>query len=105
MPLAEVHPAHERAVRHDADARAGMTPRARPPGPPCARCGAPVASRRGARYCSARCRQAAVRERRAVARADLIVALDQLAQATERIERDLRVMGLRPIRPRGRRPR
>lgn len=101
---------------------------AAPPPPPgaaersCARCGGPLPigpdglPRPLTRYCSAGCRQAAVRERRATARADQIDALGllqdgaaqilrgatQLQDAAERIERALRTLGLHPLRPRGR---
>lgn len=71
----------------------------------CARCGGPLfpsggRARKSARYCSATCRHADVRERRAAARADLLAALEQLGEATTRIERALQVMGFRPTHPR-----
>ena len=73
---------------------------------PCARCGGPLPRRRsgrprrGARYCSTRCRLGAVTDRRAAARADLLLALDELAGAGARIGRALKTLGLRPTKPR-----
>jgi hypothetical protein len=85
----------------------GPSPLVRTPLPPsnasCARCGAPAANRRGARYCSPACRFADVRERRAAARSDLLAALDQLTEVTHRVENALRVLGLNPRKPRSRR--
>jgi len=72
----------------------------------CARCGDPLAVagsgrlRPGTRYCSARCRFAAVRDRRASARADLLQALAQLGDAAAGIETALKSLGLRPSKPR-----
>jgi hypothetical protein len=78
-------------------------------GASCARCGDPVPlttssgrPRRGARYCTPKCRFAAVADRRANAYADLLLALRQLADAASRIEHDLRVMGFNPQRRRAR---
>lgn len=70
----------------------------------CARCQLPFpfhGSRR-ARYCSATCRHADVRERRAAAYDDLIDAVGQLARAANRIQQSLRVMGFLPSRRRAR---
>jgi hypothetical protein len=76
-------------------------------GTSCARCGDPVPlttssgrPRRGARYCTPKCRLAAVAESRAAARADLLDALAQLVEAEARIRRDLSVLGLNPRKPR-----
>ena len=101
-PLANARSTLWEAVQHAADGGLGTTPRARSPGSPCARCGAPAASRPGSRYCSARCRQRAVRERRAQARADLLVALALARDAADRISRALAALGLNPVRPRRR---
>lgn len=100
--LAEAHQAHEKAVRHVQVAPAAGIPAARGSAPACARCGAPVSARPGTRFCSPRCRQAAVRERRAAARADLLAALADLSAAEARIARALQVLGLNPTRPRTR---
>lgn len=73
----------------------------------CARCGGPLPmpggrTRNGTRYCSATCRHADVRERRAAAYEDLIDAVGQLVHAANRIQRSLRVMGFFPTRRRAR---
>jgi hypothetical protein len=76
----------------------------------CARCGAlvPAASasgrpRRGARFCSSACRFATTADRRAAARADLLDAVAQLAEAEARVRRALSTLGLNPRNPRRRR--
>lgn len=100
MTLAEAHQAAQEAVRH------GGAPAPRSEGPPaapsgsCARCGSPIATRPGARFCSAACRQAAVRDRRAAARSDLLTALAGLQVAVARVEAALKTMGLKPSHPR-----
>jgi predicted nucleic acid-binding Zn ribbon protein len=103
-------------VQHaPADPRAPVTGTA-PCAGRCVRCGARAATRHGARFCSARCRQAAVRERRAAQRADLLAALkrraallhrlaalhDELAEVDRQVEANLRGLGLNPVRPRRR---
>jgi predicted nucleic acid-binding Zn ribbon protein len=103
--LAEAHQAHQEAVRHVQHSLATGMPAARGSAPACVRCGAPASSRPGTRFCSSRCRQAAVRERRAAARGDLLVALTQLAEVTVRVESALRILGLNPTKPRTRRAR
>lgn len=101
--LAEAHQAAQEAVPH------GREPAHRPEGAPappsgsCARCGAPVSPRPGARYCSPACRLSGVRERRAVARCDLLDALRALREAITRVEAALDVMGFNPSQPRVRR--
>jgi hypothetical protein len=47
---------------------------------------------------------AATRERRAVARADLLAALGDLRRAIDRAEGTLRSMGFNPTRPRAKAP-
>lgn len=78
----------------------------------CAGCGNPVPlitpsgrRRSGARFCTSRCRFSAVADRRAAARADLLDALFQLAEAEARIRRALSVLGLNPKKPRAKRGR
>lgn len=56
--------------------------------------------RRDARYCCSACRREASLRRRAAARADLVLAVDELAGAGARIERALQTLGLRPTKPR-----
>ena len=97
--LAEAHQAALGAVPHAEDAQPRLVAAPEPPSPSCARCGAPASTRPGARFCSAACRQAVVRDRRASARADLLVALDQLAEVTRRVESALKTLGLNPQRP------
>lgn len=86
---------------HDATALASGVPATS-----CAVCGSPLPEGRrgvprpGARFCSAGCRFADVRARRAAARTDLLAALGQLAEVTRRVENALRVLGLNPVRPR-----
>ena len=72
----------------------------------CGRCCGPIPvgasgrPRRGARYCSAGCRFAAVADRRATARGDLLQALAQLGDTAAAIDRALKSLGLRPSKPR-----
>lgn len=91
-------------VQHAPDraAQGLLTPRG--DGATCARCGRPLPAppRAATRFCAAACRYAAVRERRAAARADLLQALHQVQDAAARIERALRALGLHPSRPRRR---
>lgn len=104
MTLADAHQAHRGAVRHAATAPPPATPAPEQVGTSCARCGGPLRStsagrsRRGTRFCSPACRFASVQERRAAARGDLVAAMGQLAEATARIERALKTLGLRPAR-------
>lgn len=104
--LAEAHQAHRVVVQHAEEGGPRLAAPAAAPDASCARCGAPLptapsgAPKPGARYCTAACRFAAVRERRAAARSDLLAALDQLAEVTRRVERALRTLGLRPTHPR-----
>lgn len=94
----------QHADRTGLDGDSGPAPSA----PFCARCGGPLSltldrrPRAGIRYCTAACRFADVRERRAAARADLIAALADLRAAEARVESALRVLGLHPSRPRSR---
>lgn len=70
------------------------------PGLPCARCGGRAPMPRGgiprlsSRYCSAACRLAAVRERRASARAELVPTIEELRVALERLNGLLKALGL-----------
>ncbi len=95
-----------KGVRHDfmvpGDAKSGDTQiRAA-----CAKCGGQLPlTREGrpkprARYCCSQCRFAAIRDRRSCARADLILALDDLRALHTRIERALDTLELHPDRPR-----
>jgi predicted nucleic acid-binding Zn ribbon protein len=100
LTLAEAHQAHRDAVLH-AERPLPLVPAASdPPSASCARCGASVAPRLGARFCSAGCRKAEVRDRRAVARADLLIALAGLRDAIGQVEAALQVMGFNPSHPR-----
>jgi hypothetical protein len=98
----------EGGVQHAPDTPGATTLHFPPAAASCAACGGSLpAGRRGGprpktRYCSAACRCADVRERRAAARSDLLVALGQLAEVTRRVESALRVLGLNPRRPRTR---
>ena len=92
-------------VPHDRGGKGPPDRRPPLPEPPCARCGSPAVRRPGTRYCTPRCRHAAVRERRAAARTDLLAALDQLAEVSRRVEGALRTLGLNPRRPRARKDR
>lgn len=100
MTLAEAHQAAREAVQH------GRGPAPQPEGPPaplsgsCARCGAPVSPRHGARFCSTTCQRSEVRDRRSSARAQLLEALAGLRLAVERVEGALKVMGFNPTHPR-----
>ncbi len=95
-------------VLHDVDTPLATALPSSLPVASCATCSAPLPrSRRGTprpgvRFCSARCRFAEVRDRRAAARADLLAALGQLAEVTRRVESALRTLGLNPRRPRTR---
>jgi endogenous inhibitor of DNA gyrase (YacG/DUF329 family) len=68
-------------------------------GATCARCGRSMPVTRagtvktGTRFCTARCRTADVRDRRAAARADLLDALDDLRALENRMRAVLAVMG------------
>lgn len=104
LTLAEAHGRAPAAVLHAAEPLTLVAPRSGPQPGSCARCGGPTSTRLGARYCSAACRLAAVRERRADARADLLVALDQLVEVARRVETALRTLGLNPQRPRAQEP-
>ena len=61
----------------------------------CARCQGPLRPRRRDQvYCGSPCRAAAVRERRALARADLAATLADLQALIKRVEANLRTLGL-----------
>ena len=106
--LAEAHRVHLAAVQHAGDARPSTPPAFSPPSGSCARCGGPLPAassglpRPGVRYCAASCRHAAVRERRADSRADLLAAIGDMNRAVARVEACLRTLGLHPKRPRRR---
>jgi hypothetical protein len=74
----------------------------------CARCNAalPVTRsgvpRQRARYCTEACRRAAVRDQRRAARAQLLVALNDLSAASNRAANALRILGLHPTHQRSR---
>lgn len=74
--------------------------------PPCGVCGRILAAavlRQRARYCSRACRYSATRQRRAQARTDLLLALEELERLRVRVVAALDVLGLHPDHPRGRR--
>jgi hypothetical protein len=54
----------------------------------------------GSRYCDPECRRSAWRQRRALARTALLVSLADTEAALARTYAALKVLGLRPARPR-----
>lgn len=93
-------------VRHASEAPVGPMASGGLPFAPCALCGGPLPTRRsgiprvGSRYCSGVCRHAATRERRAIARHELLIAVAELHCASERVAQLLADLGLNPKSPR-----
>ena len=89
-------------MQHVVEADAGVTPPTDRARASCARCGAALPLTKagivkaGIRFCREACRLAAVRDRRAAARAELAEALHQIREQLDKAEDALAVLGLLP---------